>query len=406
MIHSFSCKNFYSFGELTTINFEVNGNAPQNNGYFKTVSGIRLSKIETVIGPNASGKTNLLKVPAFLKWLIVDSYTEKPDAPIVVKPFAFGELKDKPSELSVTFEIDGKIYIYSFELNQKRILKETLERTALVKEKKGTQKLFSRSWDEQKNIYAFEGENFNPLPDSFETFLRANASVIGTAARLNHDESQKISSYWQKLETNVFEAGWAGDYLLPNTIQQFWDAIGFFSDNPTLKEQAEKLLARFDLGFESFEIKKSKDENDENKIILRTRTFHSIKGEQYPFNITYESSGTKQLIIILKSILATLDNGNITIIDEFDVNLHPEMVIALFDLFIHPETNPRNAQLLLSTHSIQLLSKLDKYQIILVEKNEQGASESWRLDEVEGVRSDDNYYTKYIAGAYGALPKI
>lgn len=406
MIHSFSCKNFYSFGELATINFEVNGNAPQNNGYFKTASGARLSKVETVIGPNASGKTNLLKVPAFLKWLIVDSYTEKPDSPIVVKPFAFGELKDKPSELSVTFEIDGKIYTYSFELTQKRILKETLERTALVKEKKGTQKLFSRSWDEQKNVYAFEGENFNLLPDSFETLLRANASVIGTAARLNHDESQKISSYWQKLETNVFEAGWAGDYLLPNTIQQFWDAIGFFSDNPILKEQAEKLLARFDLGFESFEIKKSKDENDENKIILRTRTFHSIKGERYPFNITYESSGTKQLIIILKSILAALDNGSITIIDEFDVNLHPEMVIALFDLFIHPETNSRNAQLLLSTHSIQLLSKLDKYQIILAEKNEQGASESWRLDEVEGVRSDDNYYTKYIAGAYGALPKI
>lgn len=406
MIHSFSCKNFYSFGEPTTVDFEVNGNAPQNNGYFKASSGMRLSKVGTVIGPNASGKTNLLKVPAFLKWLIVDSYTEKPDAPIVVKPFAFGELNNKPSELSVTFEIDGKIYTYSFELTQKRILKETLERTALVKEKKGTQRLFSRSWDEQKSRYTFEGENFKPLPDGFEALLRTNASVIGTAARLNHDESQQIASYWQKLETNVVEAGWTGDHLLPNAIQQLWDALGFFSDNPTLKEQAEKLLARFDVGFESFEIKKLKDENDENKITLRARTVHSIKGRQYPFNLTYESSGTKQLFVVLKSILAALVKGSVAVIDEFDVNLHPEMVIALFDLFIHPETNPHNAQLLLSTHSIQLLSKLDKYQIILVEKNELGTSEAWRLDEVEGVRSDENYFTKYIAGAYGALPKI
>ena len=48
----------------------------------------------------------------------------------------------------------------------------------------------------------------------------------------------------------------------------------------------------------------------------------------------------------------------------------------------------------------------DKYQIILTEKNEKGVSESWRLDEMIGVRADDNYYSKYIAGAYGAVPKF
>lgn len=406
MIHSFSCKNFYSFGEPATVDFVVNGNAPQNNGYFEAGSGMRLSKVETVIGPNASGKTNLLKIPAFLKWLIVDSFTEKPDTLIVVQPFAFGELSDKPSEFSVTFEVDGKIYTYSFELTQKRILKEILERTALVKEKKGTQKLFSRHWDEKKNAYIFEGENFRPLPDGFEALLRTNASVVGTAAQFNHVESRQIASYWQKLETNVVEAGWTGDHLLPDTSQQLWNAIGFFSDNPTLKEQAEKLLARFDLGFDSLDIKKLKDPRDESKTILHARTVHSIDGKQYPLSLKYESSGTKQLFVVLESILTALAQGSVAVIDEFDVNLHPEMVIALFDLFIHPETNPHNAQLLLSTHSIQLLSKLDKYQIILVEKNEHGISESWRLDEMEGVRSDDNYFTKYIAGAYGALPKI
>jgi hypothetical protein len=53
-----------------------------------------------------------------------------------------------------------------------------------------------------------------------------------------------------------------------------------------------------------------------------------------------------------------------------------------------------------------LLNKLDKYQIVLVEKNENGISEAWRLDEVSDVRPDENYYSKYIAGAYGAVPKI
>ena len=47
-----------------------------------------------------------------------------------------------------------------------------------------------------------------------------------------------------------------------------------------------------------------------------------------------------------------------------------------------------------------------KYQIFLVEKDQDGSSNAWRLDEVKGVRSDDNYYMKYIAGAFGATPKI
>ena len=94
MIHSFSCKNFYSFEELTTLDFEVNDNAPENSGYFKAKSGIRLSKVETVIGPNASGKTNLLKVLPLLKWLIVESFNMKPEANLPIQSFAFGEAKE------------------------------------------------------------------------------------------------------------------------------------------------------------------------------------------------------------------------------------------------------------------------------------------------------------------------
>ena len=120
----------------------------------------------------------------------------------------------------------------------------------------------------------------------------------------------------------------------------------------------------------------------------------------------YESSGTKQLFVLLKTILLVLLKGGVAVLDEFDVNLHPEMVLALFELFIQPETNPKNAQLLFSTHSHRILSNLDKYQIILTEKNDKGESESWRLDECSGVRADDNYYSKYIAGAYGAVPKL
>ncbi|HRZ29776.1 MAG TPA: hypothetical protein P5052_03415 [Candidatus Paceibacterota bacterium] len=67
MIHSFSCKNFYSFKDKNVLNFVANNKAPKNNGYTSSFLGKRVSKIGTVIGANASGKTNLLKVLPFLK---------------------------------------------------------------------------------------------------------------------------------------------------------------------------------------------------------------------------------------------------------------------------------------------------------------------------------------------------
>lgn len=407
MIHSFSCKNFYSFGELTTLDFEVNNNAPVNNGYFTAKSGTRLSKVETVIGPNASGKTNLLKVLPFLKWLIIDSFNMKPEDPIVVQSFAFGEAKNQPTELSVVFEIDGKIYSYAFTLTKQKILTEELKLTSFVKEKKSSKKIFSRQWNDKTNQYDFEGDNFE-LPKGFENLLRSNASVIGTAARLNHVESQEIAKFWQRIETNVIEAGWIGDHWLPNSIAQMGEAFDFFSENSALKVEAEKLLCRFDLGLSGFEIKKEKKDNG---FSLNVRAAHIFNGQKQYLPVQYESSGTKQLFVLLKSVLLALENGSVAILDEFDVNLHPEIVMALFDLFVQPETNTKNAQLLLSTHSHILLNKLDKYQIVLVEKNENGISEAWRLDEMttpddSPVRSDENYYAKYIAGAYGAVPEI
>lgn len=403
MIHSFSCKNFYSFNDLTTIDFVVNEKAPNNNGYFSTLAGERLSKIETVIGSNASGKTNLLKVLPFLKWIINDSFVEKPSDPIPMKPFLFGESKHKPSELSADFEIDGDIYSYTFILNSKIILSEELKVKNKTNQKVTSKTIFSREWNDTEGKYVLDDKNFN-LPKDFDKLLRTNASVISTAVQFNHKESLNISKFWQKVVTNVIEAGWIGDHMFRDA--GLIEALDFYSEgkNEALKKEAEKLLSKFDLGLESFNIVKEKKDN---KMSINVKVAHSFGGHtEYLPTIYDESSGTRQLFVLLKTILLVLDKGGVAVLDEFDVNLHPEMVLALIDLFIQPEANQHNAQILFSSHSHRVLNRLDKYQIILVEKNNEGESESWRLDDVSGVRSDDNYYSKYIAGAYGAVPNF
>jgi uncharacterized protein len=82
------------------------------------------------------------------------------------------------------------------------------------------------------------------------------------------------------------------------------------------------------------------------------------------------------------------------------------MLEPILDLFASPVTNPHGGQLLLTCHAMEVLNIVHKSQVMLVEKNSENKSSVWRLDSVEGVRSDDNFYAKYMAGAYGAIPQL
>lgn len=93
-------------------------------------------------------------------------------------------------------------------------------------------------------------------------------------------------------------------------------------------------------------------------------------------------------------------------IDEFENDLHPHMLEPILNLFASTSTNPHGAQLLFTSHALEVLNIVHKSQVMLVEKNEFNESSSWRLDSVAGIRNDDNFYAKYMAGAYGAVPQL
>lgn len=390
MIHSFSCKNFYSFKEICGVSFVVNNKAPKTDAYTILSSSVRVSKILTVIGPNASGKTNLLKVLPFFSWFIRSSFASDPDNEILIKPFAFGGYTKQPIFLEVDFEINKKIYNYTVELTQQQILHEHLKVSGNTK----STTLFERRWNTRTNSYSFSGKDF---PKGFEKTLRKNASVISTALRLNHKLSLDIGKYWENIITNVAEFGKA-EKGIENAVA---DAVKFFHENKVLKKTADDLIAQFDLGLSGIDIVKL-----ENKPYYEVTGSHVIDGKKESLSFQYESIGTKRLLVLLPLLLIVLNNGGTVVLDEFDTDLHPSMIPVLLDLFTSKDTNPKDAQIIFSAHSPQVLNSLDKYQVVLVEKDEKCNSDSWRLDNMEGIRPDDNYYKKYITGAYGAVPNI
>ena len=407
MILNFSINNFYSFKEENAVSFIVNKKSPCTDAYFTTENGERVTKILACYGPNASGKTNLLKVLPFFQWFIRQSFDLKPDEEIPIQPFRFEKDNSDYASLSVDFELSGGIYRYLLKLTTEQVINESLH----VRDGKGFKYLFKRLWNEEKKKYDFSTKNFG-LSNAFGEFLqtRKNASTLSIAIQHNHKESNDIAKYWSMLSTNVRERGRAGRLADGELIFRVLNSAEYFHEHKEYKAKAEKFLTHFDLGLSGLEIEEREvgidKEGKPEKLIFPFGVHLGKDKSTHKLPLYYESSGTQNLFVILRQILPILEEGGIAVLDEFEVDLHPHMILPLLNLFVSKKTNPHNTQLLFSCHSIELMKILDKYQILLVEKDEYGYSQVIRLDEIKGVRSDDNIYAKYDAGAYGAVPNI
>lgn len=118
-----------------------------------------------------------------------------------------------------------------------------------------------------------------------------------------------------------------------------------------------------------------------------------------------ESSGTQSAYCVLAIITEALATGGVAILDEFDNDLHPLLTMEIVDLFKDSSVNTRNAQLLFNTHTVDVLKNLRMQHCYLIEKND-GVSDAYRADDVEGLLARDNLYAKYISGALGAIPEF
>jgi AAA15 family ATPase/GTPase len=122
-----------------------------------------------------------------------------------------------------------------------------------------------------------------------------------------------------------------------------------------------------------------------------------------------ESEGTIKYFGLAGPIIDTLDNGKILVIDELDSKLHPLLTQKIISLFNSIETNPKNAQLVFTTHDTNLLSAniFRRDQIWFAQKDRYGASTLYSLAEyIIPVRNDASFEKDYLAGKYGAVPSF
>lgn len=396
MLHSYSFSNFLSFANLTTVNLTVSAKQLTNDWMVDT-KGIKVNKVTSVFGPNGGGKTSLVKPIVFMNWFISHSFQLPIDSNISYKQHA--NYLDTPSTFSFEREFQGDLWRYSLECMPNRVLSEKLERKKLR-----FTPVFERTWNNQTKSYNIKTHKDFHLDKTITENLRQTVSLISWAAQYGIPLAKQLIEAWDTW-SNISQSARLG--VTPSNLI---DVAELIEGKTELTNKMNEIVCSWDLGISGigvheFEISDEKDPANKRNILVPFAEHHG-RNKSFQLPLSAESEGTQSGFILLGMILPILERGGLAVIDELESNLHPHMLMAILDLFASPVSNKNNAQLLFTCHALEMLNVLHKSQIVFVEKDTFCESHSWRLDDIEGVRLNDNYYAKYMAGAYGAIPNL
>lgn len=143
--------------------------------------------------------------------------------------------------------------------------------------------------------------------------------------------------------------------------------------------------------------------------ICTIQTVHKTQdGREVVFDLEDESDGTKRFFSFAGPLMDALDSGYVLAIDELNNSLHPKLIQFLVGLFHNQKTNPKNAQLVFTTHETSILDQsiFRRDQIWFCEKGSDQASTLYPLTAFSPRKNRENLEANYLAGRYGALPYL
>lgn len=429
MLVNFRFKNCRSFYDESVLSMQATPDGAYrelntfNAGEMLPKGERELIKSAAIFGGNASGKSNVLKAFYYMA-NVVRLSSAHAQFPIVAanESFAFKVGSDEEESLyEVEIIQNGKFYKYGFELCKGKVKSEWLYRREVRKTP-----IFERKNDELKitgesaqsinlikipdaTLFLSIGNNFNLavnvyLNDVMQWFMKTLVVFENSSNSLDIYDAKSGKYKEQALEIlkradiGITDFNVIKDKLAstnPESIMNLNDSI---KNNPTLL--AGQLKAEKE-GLYNIDLKTAFDIYDDEDEIVGQKDVMLFKDSGF------NSEGTARLLCYLGWILAALDQGRVIFIDEIDSRLHFLVVDYIVKLFNSIENNPRNAQLICTAHNVMLMDDgLRRDQIYFTSKDSRGRSTLVSLADYTGVRKNDLFSKRYLAGFYADLPNM
>ena len=400
MIYRLEIENFYSFRDRQVIDLAVGRNAPERPGRLVAIhdgSARRAPGVVIIIGPNASGKSNVLRALAFIRWFVAWSFRDS-HLPIPFLRFGLEESIHSTTRLSVTFSFPEDLdnvytsptcpYVYTLEISGERhgseVIREELQFRPSFAAR--TVRIFER--DHQGNVMIGKMIGGKAERTNLEKMLLPNASVISTLAQVRNPFASMIVDAAATIDTNILFGPVRHDN---STI------ASAYMGNRGMLEFLNNNIQRFDLGIERVDAHKL------NGTPALNFVHHNL---DHPLGIDFESSGTGHFVNIFPILYHALETGGIAVLDEIDSNVHPTILPEILRWFEDPDRNPHGAQLWASCHSASLLRDLIKEEILICEKGKDGATSVHGLNEMGGITRGVDLMEIYLGGILGGLPNL
>ena len=423
MVIDFRIKNFRSYKDEAQFTFEAVDSEYRSSDVQEVTleSGrkLRLIKTAIIIGPNASGKSNVIWAFNDMVNMVVRSRDWRVDRAVNYIPFALDKrMPGQPTEFVMTLIASGKVYRLKVLFTQV-VLEETLVQ---VKDDDTEELVYkvTRNADQTANLQAGPAWVTTELDLSGAQFLPNHLFI----SEMSNKASGTVLEVYQeiaKMQTHPIDDA----VNLSANNAYVADTILRSQENVTFKK-LQNLIKVADLGIQELFMQRHKDEEfqfpDNIPTDVRQAFIHQYRWEfktahrgydehhnelRVLMNMDLESVGTKHLFELGARILDVLDKGTLLAYDEMNLAIHPSLFRMLLEIFNRPDINTKGAQLLFTSHDISIIGNEPYFradQIWFAEKNTDGESQLYSAQDFEDIDINVPFENWYRAGRFGALP--
>ena len=426
MILDFTISNFRSIKGAQTISFEATNDSHLENYYLIKKDKYRILKIATILGANASGKTNIIRAFGMLHDLMLDPCQNK-NSEIEYAKFALDDnCANLDSVMIVNFLCGEQRYNYEVHFNNKYVTYESLKKHPFGELRPHL--VYKRTTNTLSDISTIKwGVKYRSVSNArdLRSSLIHNRTVFGAFQNTN------VEIPWMK---EIID--WLDSYMLPPVFPSN-QHIDEYITNKILKQEIDKNLVasqlrKADIGVSDFLVEQetkaipdevlkmilsSEDLPEEFKDQVKTdptteeakiRLIHNGVQGGVPFDFKEESGGTQRYDELIGVLILLAKESHFVAIDELECRLHPD----LYEHFIATYLNNTNeSQMVFTTHMREFLDDKGMFRddsIWFAEKMSDGSTDLYSLADfgTDVLRDSTNRYNIYRAGRLGAIPRL